>query len=139
MEDCIFCKIVKGDIPCHKIYEDQKVLAFADINPVAEGHTLIIPRRHAADLWEIEEDDLAAIHMASKKIVHAMKRALGPVGVACLQLNGKGVNQVVMHYHLHLVPRVAKTPELPMSRWDLKPGDMAAIKQTAEKIRRELK
>ncbi len=138
MEDCIFCKIVKGDIPCHKIYEDQKVLAFADINPISVGHTLVIPKRHAADLWEIREDDLAAIHMASKKIAQAMKKALKPLGVACLQLNGKGVNQVVMHYHLHLVPRMANTPELPVTRWDLKPGDMAAIKQTAEKIRGEL-
>ncbi len=104
MEDCIFCKIVKGDIPCHRIYEDQKVLAFADINPAAEGHTLVIPKRHAADLWEIRDEDLAAIHAASKKIAQAIKKALNPLGVACLQLNGKGANQVVMHYHLHLVP-----------------------------------
>jgi len=134
MEDCIFCKIVKGDIPCHKIYEDQRVLAFADINPAAEGHTLIIPRAHAANLWEIPVDDLTAIHQASKKIAQAMKKALDPLGVACLQLNGKGANQVVMHYHLHLIPRVADTPELPMTCWELKPGDPEAIRQTAQKI-----
>jgi histidine triad (HIT) family protein len=138
MEDCIFCKIAKGEIPCHNIYEDQKVLAFADINPIAEGHTLVIPKRHAADLWEIRVDDLAAIHLASKKIAQAMKKALKPLGVACLQLNGKGVNQVVLHYHLHLVPRVANTPELPMTCWDLKPGDPEAIKKTAQKIREAL-
>jgi len=138
MEDCIFCKIVKGDIPCHKIYEDQRVLAFADINPAAEGHTLIIPKRHAANLWEIPVDDLTAIHQASKKIAQAMKKALNPLGVACLQLNGKGANQVVMHYHLHLIPRVANSAELPMTCWELKPGDPEAIKQTAQKIRNEL-
>jgi histidine triad (HIT) family protein len=136
MEECIFCKIVKGDIPCHKIYEDQKVLAFADINPIAEGHTLLIPKRHAADLWEIQEDDLMAIHAASKKIARAMKKALTPIGVACLQLNGKGANQVVPHYHLHLVPRLQNAPELPMTSWELKPGDPEAIKKTTEKIRK---
>lgn len=138
MDDCIFCKIAKDEIPCHKVYEDGKVLAFADINPVAEGHTLVIPKGHAADLWEIPVDDLAAIHQASKKIAQAMKKALNPLGVACLQLNGKGVNQMVMHYHLHLIPRVANTPELPMTCWELKPGDPEAIRQTARKIREEL-
>jgi len=135
MEDCIFCKIAKGEIPCHKIYEDQKVLAFADINPIAEGHTLVIPKRHAADLWEIREDDLTAIHMASRKIALAMKKALAPLGVACLQLNGKGANQVVLHYHLHLIPRVANTPELPMTSWELIPGNPEAIKKMVQKIR----
>jgi histidine triad (HIT) family protein len=67
-----------------------------------------------------------------------MKKALKPLGVACLQLNGKGVNQVVLHYHLHLIPRVAHTPELPMTSWELKPGDPEAIKQTVQKIREKL-
>ena len=74
MEDCIFCKIVKGETPCFKVYEDEKVLAFEDINPISEGHTLIIPKRHAQSLWEIPAEDLIAIHMASKKIIHAIKR-----------------------------------------------------------------
>jgi histidine triad (HIT) family protein len=76
--------------------------------------------------------------LASKKIAQAMKKALKPLGVACLQLNGKGVNQVVLHYHLHLVPRVANTPELPITCWDLKPGDPETIKKTAQKIREAL-
>jgi histidine triad (HIT) family protein len=134
MEDCIFCKIVKGEIPCFKVYEDNSVLAFEDINPISEGHTLIIPKRHAENLWEIPSDDLAAIHLASQKIIHAIKEALNPKGVAVLQLNGRGVNQLVMHYHLHLMPRTADSAELPVSCWDLKEGDMEAIKKTAEKI-----
>ena len=92
MEDCIFCKIINGEIPCFKVYEDEKVLAFEDINPVAEGHTLIIPKRHAMDLWEISDEDLTAIHLASKKVIFGIKKALNPVGVAALQLNGRGVN-----------------------------------------------
>lgn len=134
MEDCIFCKIVKGEIPCYKIYEDDKVLAFGDINPVSKGHTLVIPKNHSENLWEIPIQDLTAIHLASKKVIQAIKDALDPIGVAALQLNGKGVNQLVMHYHLHLLPRRSGDPELPMTRWDLKQGDMDAIKQTAEKI-----
>ena len=134
MEDCIFCKIVKGEIPCFKVYEDDKVLAFEDINPISEGHTLIIPKKHALNLWEIPAEDLAAIHLASQKIAHALKDALNPVGVAVLQLNGRGVNQVVMHYHLHLMPRTSEGPQLSVTDWEMKEGDMEAIKKTAEKI-----
>jgi histidine triad (HIT) family protein len=134
MEDCIFCKIVKGEIPCFKVYEDNMVLAFADINPVAEGHTLIIPKRHVRYLWEITGEDLTAIHLASKKIVQAIKDSLRPIGVAALQLNGQGVNQVVMHYHLHLIPRKSGDPELTMTSWEMKQGDMEAIRHTAESI-----
>jgi histidine triad (HIT) family protein len=134
MEDCIFCKIIKGEIPCFKVYEDDKVLAFADINPITEGHTLIIPKAHAENLWEISEEDITAIHVASKKVASAMKDVLKPVGIAALQLNGRGVNQVVMHYHLHLIPRGIDAPELKMTAWDLIPGDMDAIKELSEKI-----
>ncbi len=134
MEDCIFCKIVKGDIPSFKVYEDDKVLAFADVNPISEGHTLIIPKKHAENIWEIDPEDLAAIHLTSKKVAQAMTDSLKPEGIAFLQLNGRAVNQVVMHYHLHLIPRVSGAPELVMTNWELKPGDMEAIKKTAEKI-----
>ncbi len=134
MEECIFCKIVRGEIPSFKIYDDARVMAFADINPVAEGHTLIIPKRHAPDLWEIDPDDLAAVHLASRKIAGAMRTVLNPTGIACLQLNGPGVNQVVKHYHLHLVPRKPGAPELPMTTWELKQGDMEAIRRTAEAL-----
>ena len=139
MEDCIFCKIIKGEIPSFKVYEDDKVLAFEDINPISEGHTLVIPKRHAQDLWEIEWGDLTAVHLASKKIIQAIKDTLNPSGVACLQLNGRGANQVVMHYHFHLIPRHEGTPELPVASWELKEGDMDAIKETAEKIAAAIK
>jgi len=134
MEDCIFCKIVQGQIPSFKVYEDDNVLAFEDINPVSEGHTLVIPKNHAENLFEISSQDLAAVQAASQKVARAIKQALNPIGIAALQLNGRGVNQEVMHYHLHLVPRGGDAPPLPMTQWELKPGDMAAIKQTAEKI-----
>jgi len=134
MEDCIFCKIIKGEIPCFKVYEDDKVLAFEDINPISEGHTLIIPKKHAVNLWDIAGEDLAAVHLAAKKIINGIKDALKPTGVAALQLSGQGANQVVMHYHLHLIPRISGTPPLSMTDWDMKPGNMEAIKRTADKI-----
>ena len=134
MEDCIFCKIVDGQIPSFKVYEDDRVFAFEDINPVSEGHTLIIPKYHAQDLWEMPPEDLTAVHLASKKIGDALKQVLKPSGIAVLQLNGRGVNQVVMHYHLHLIPRRTAAPELPMTHWEMRPGDMDAIGRMAKEI-----
>ena len=139
MEDCIFCKIVRGEIPCIEVCEDERMLAFADINPISDGHTLIIPKAHAENIWEIDAEDLTAIHRASKKIAGAIKAALNPAGVACLQLNGRAVNQVVMHYHLHLIPRLPGGPKLSMTDWELKPGNMEVIKQNADKIAAALK
>ncbi len=134
MENCIFCKIVKGEIPCVKVYEDDTVLAFADINPISKGHTLIIPKKHATNMWEASEDDLVAIMKTAKKLVHAIKDAISPDGVAVLQLNGKAVNQVVMHYHLHLIPRSSDEGSLTMTDWKLIPGNMDEIKAVAAKI-----
>ncbi len=134
MEDCIFCKIIKGEIPSFKVYENDKVYAFEDINPISKGHTLIIPKNHAENIWEMSEDDLCAIHIAAGKIAKAIKEALDVDGIACLQLNGRAVNQVVMHYHYHLIPKSKEEPELTMTQWDLKPGNMDEIKTTAEKI-----
>jgi histidine triad (HIT) family protein len=134
MEGCIFCKIVRGEIPSFKVYEDDRVYAFADINPISDGHTLIIPKVHAENLWEMSDKNITAIHRASKKIAVAMQAVLGPVGIAVLQLNGKVVNQVVMHYHLHLIPKAKKGPTLKMTEWELIPGDMDKIKSIGDKI-----
>ena len=134
MEGCIFCKIVRGEIPCVKVYEDERVLAFADINPILPGHTLVIPKAHAENLMEIAADDLTAIHQASRRIALAMRESLAPAGIACLQLNGRAVNQVVMHYHFHLIPRRESDPELKMTAWELVPGDMDEIKRIAGEI-----
>ena len=134
MEGCIFCKIVQGEIPSFKVYEDEQVYAFADINPITDGHTLIIPKAHAENLWEISEDNIAAIHQASIKIARALREVLGPVGIAALQLNGKEVNQVVMHYHLHLIPSAGSGAKLKMTEWELVPGDMDKIKDIGERI-----
>ncbi len=139
MEECIFCKIIKGEIPSFKVYEDDKVFAFLDINPISPGHTLIIPKNHAVNLWDIPQEDLMAIQKAAKKIAAAIKEVLGVDGIVSMQLSGKAVHQVVMHYHLHLVPRKEDEPALPIANWDLVPGNMEEIKERTEKIAAAIK
>lgn len=135
MEDCIFCKIIKGDIPSFKVYEDDMVYAFEDINPVAEGHTLVIPKEHAKDLEDISDESISAVHRASKNIMGAIKRVLNPTGIAVVQLNGESVGQSIFHYHIHLIPRLEGKPPLPVAQMEMIPGDMEQIEKTAEKIK----
>jgi histidine triad (HIT) family protein len=134
MSDCIFCKIIKGEIPSVKIYEDDRVYAFADINPVTDGHTLVIPKTHAQGLLDISAEDLAAVARGARKVAAAIEKALNPTGIIALQLNGASVGQMVMHYHMHLVPRVEGGPELTMGHWKMVPGDMDTIKAVGARI-----
>jgi histidine triad (HIT) family protein len=135
--DCIFCKIVNGEIPSVKVYEDNKVLAFMDINPINEGHLLIIPKAHAATIHEITEADFLAVMSATRKLAAAVKRALNPDGINLLQLNGKAANQVVPHLHVHIVPRWFGDG-VTVSQWELVAGDMEKMKEVAEKIQGEI-
>ena len=100
--DCLFCKIINGDIPCFKIYENDDVLAFLDINPDTDGHTLIIPKKHFTDLDDIDLKTLESINKASKEIKKMLEEKLGCTGISLLQNNGSC--QEVKHYHLHLKP-----------------------------------
>ncbi len=100
--ECIFCKIINGDIPCYKIYENDDVLAFLDINPDCDGHTLIIPKKHFTDLDDIDLESLTAINKAAKEIKILLEEKLNCDGISLLQNNGDV--QEVKHYHLHLKP-----------------------------------
>ncbi len=133
--ECVFCQIVAGKIPCQKVYEDERSLAFADINPVSTGHTLVIPKTHAENLMDITPGDLAAVHQTSQKIAQAQMKAFKITGVTVLQLNGKGANQLVMHYHLHLIPRNRPKDKLTILEWEPKPGQPKRIAVAAGKIR----
>ena len=135
--DCIFCKIAAGEIPSVRVYEDDRVLAFMDINPLSEGHLLIIPKAHAATIYEITEDDFLAVMSATHKLADAVKKALNPDGINLLQLNGRAANQVVPHLHMHIVPRWSGDG-LTISQWDMVAGDMENIKAVAEKIQGEI-
>ncbi len=134
--DCIFCKIVAGEIPCFKLYEDDATLAFMDINPVNEGHALIIPKTHYADVFAVSADALAATAATAKKVASAVQAALEPAGMNLLQCNGEAANQSVMHFHVHVIPR-RMGDDLAMN-WELNPGDMDAIGQIAERIKQNI-
>ena len=103
--DCLFCKIIEGKIPSSKIYEDKTVIAFLDINPVHPGHTLIVPKCHSTSLFDMPEDDIAAVFSAAKKIAQAVKDATGAGGINVNMNNDKAAGQVVFHSHIHIVPR----------------------------------
>ncbi len=100
----IFAKMLKGDIPYHKVYEDDKTLAFMDIMPQAKGHVLVIPKQKAVDLADLEPEYAAAVLMTSKKVMAAQRQVFEREGVIQMQLNGAQAGQTVFHYHVHLVP-----------------------------------
>lgn len=104
-EDCIFCKIIKGEIPSKKIYEDEKVIAILDINPVTEGHTLVIPKEHYEDIYDIPAEILSNVTIVTKELATKYKYILGNEGTSLLQSNGKDAGQEVFHFHMHLIPR----------------------------------
>lgn len=130
---CIFCKIIAGDIPCFRLYEDDHTLAFLDINPANEGHALVIPKRHAADVHEVSEEDISRTVVTAKKVAGAIRETLSPGGMNLLQCNGPAAGQSVLHFHMHVLPR-AQGDDLKLN-WGLRPGDMGAIGALAERIR----
>jgi histidine triad (HIT) family protein len=103
--DCIFCRIIAGDIPAHKVYEDDATLAFLDINPATRGHTLVIPKAHAADLFSMSADVMAATAQTVRTVARILQRGVQPEGINVLQNNGAAAGQEVFHYHVHLIPR----------------------------------
>jgi len=104
-ERCVFCQIIEGRSPASKVYEDEHVLALLDVNPVAEHHTLIIPKRHYRDLYEIPGEELSRLIVAAKKISMRYKTDYGIKGVNILHASGVDAQQSIFHFHLHLIPR----------------------------------
>lgn len=135
-EDCIFCKIVAGEIPCFKLYEDDDTLSFMDINPANEGHALVIPKEHWRDVYDIPDTLVAVVAVTVKKIAEAVEATLSPDGVNIVQANGKGAAQSVEHFHMHILPRRIGD-ELKLN-WGLNPGDMEQIKTCSERVKSAL-
>ena len=108
--DCVFCKIIAGEIPSYKVYEDDKVLAFLDINPYNPGHTLIIPKEHTLDIESIDEEVLMHIMKTARDIAKTVTERLGADGFTLLQNNG--FVQEVKHFHLHMIPKYKKKFEM---------------------------
>ena len=103
--DCIFCKIVAGEIPCFNLYEDDRTLAFMDINPANEGHALAIIKAHHENIHAVPDDLLGACAATAKRIAGAVEAAFSPAGINLLQANGPGAGQSVFHFHIHILPR----------------------------------
>lgn len=104
--DCIFCKIIKGEIPSYKVYEDDKIISFLDVNPVSPGHTLIIPKDHTLDLHSIPEDTLNHIMVKAKDLANMLVNKFEAQGFSLVQNNG--IAQEVKHFHLHIIPKYSK-------------------------------
>jgi len=114
MENCIFCKIVKGEIPSYKVYENEKVLVILDINPANEGHLLVIPKKHFENIFDIEEDYLVEVIKVAKKLAMLF---IEYDGLNLLQNNKEQAGQVVKHFHLHLIPRVKGDENRIIMKW----------------------
>ena len=134
-DDCIFCKIVAGEIPATKVLEDERTLAFMDIAPWTRGHTLVIPKAHAADLGEIGEEDLAAVSATAKRIALRQKERLGAEGVNLLNAFGSAAWQTVFHFHMHVIPRYGGDGMQPPARPGAGGGE-AEIKAAGEELSR---
>ncbi|KAK4139388.1 HIT family protein 1 [Dichotomopilus funicola] len=130
MAACIFCKIIKGEIPSFKLVETDKTLAFLDINPLSRGHALIIPKFHGAKLADIPDEHLADILPIAKKLV----KATGAEEYNILQNNGRGAHQLVDHVHFHVIPKPNEKEGLGIS-WPQQPTDMDKLKALFEDLK----
>ena len=133
MADCVFCMIRDGKIPSAKVYDDERTLAFMDINPLTRGHCLVATRAHAATLYDVEPEDLKAAIATAKKVAGAIRKALNPDGLNLLQANGAAAFQSVPHFHLHLIPRW--TGDGKGFDWKVVPGSREEIAGIADRIR----
>jgi histidine triad (HIT) family protein len=127
--DCLFCKIVRGELPATVVREDDRTVAFMDINPATRGHLLVVPREHAKDVLEIGDEDLAACATAAKELTGLVRERLHADGVNLINSCGREAWQTVFHFHLHVIPRYTGDPlRLP---WTPAPGDRDEIAEAA--------
>jgi histidine triad (HIT) family protein len=105
MKDCIFCKIIKKEIPAYVLYEDDNFIVFLDANPDEKGHCLIVPKQEAQDMFELREELLTQVLLIAKKVALAIKKTYSPASFKIVQNNGSEAGQVVMHYHMHIIPK----------------------------------
>lgn len=129
---CIFCAIRDGQIPAVRVYEDDRVIAFMDINPLTDGHLLVVPRAHAETIWDLGDEDARAVMSAARTLAHAIRRALNPDGLNVIQANGRAAHQTVLHYHLHLIPRWVDDGK--HLAWTPVPGQVDHIRQLGQHI-----
>ena len=133
MSDCVFCKIVAGQIPSTKVFEDEHTLAFMDLGQVNPGHVLVAVKQHADSVYALDDTQAAAVARASTRVARAIREAFKPEGLSVYQANGKAAGQTVFHYHVHLLPRHAGDGmEL---TWPVKNPPREKLEEYAGKIR----
>ena len=134
-DDCIFCKLANGEIPTNTVYEDDLVMAILDNAPATKGHTLVIPKEHFADLFEMSQEEAAEVMKRVRKVADLLKEKLTPDGMNLMQNNGEVAGQTVRHFHMHLIPRYLSDP--PHVNFNHAPeADPAALKVVLEEIRK---
>jgi histidine triad (HIT) family protein len=127
-EDCIFCKVLAGEIPSERVYEDEYVVGVMDINPWTRGHAVVIPRRHATNLFEISDEDLGHVVVGAKRLATKMRDTLACDGVNLLQSNGPAAWQTIFHLHVHVIPRYDGDPlQLPIRPQPAEPEELAVV------------
>ncbi|AQQ52556.1 HIT family protein [Planococcus lenghuensis] len=139
MADCIFCKIIDGEIPSIKVYEDEHVYAFMDIMPLSKGHTLLIPKQHREFVYDLTEQEAGTLFAAAPKIASALKETFQPVGMNLLNNNGAKAGQSVFHFHLHFIPRYDETDGFG-AKWITKEKQYSSekIQELAEQVKQTL-
>jgi len=136
MMGCIFCAIAKGEAPAEVVYEDQATMAFLDINPATPGHTLVIPKMHVRNIYDLNDETAAAVMRTATRVARGLRNALRPDGMNLMQANERAGFQSVFHFHFHLVPRwVGDGLRLP---WKPEQGDAQAMAEVASRIRKVL-
>jgi len=136
MAECVFCKIVAGQIPATVVHEDAQAMAFMDIGQVNPGHVLVAAKAHAENIYALDDDQAAAVFRAAARVARAIRAAFSPEGLSVYQANGRSAGQTVFHFHLHLVPR---HPEDGMSlAWPVKNPPREKLEEYAARIRRKL-
>jgi histidine triad (HIT) family protein len=138
MAETIFSKIIRGEIPCHRVYEDERVLAFLDINPLSDGHTLVIPKEPAATLDALSEDSAAALGRVLPRICRAVVAVTGIREYNVLENNGAGAHQAIGHVHFHIIPKPKATEGLGI-HWPMRPLDHSVASDLAARLRAVIK
>ncbi len=133
MDNCVFCRIVSGDIPSLRVYEDEECIAVLDINPASPGHTLVIPRAHRKDLTELSVQEIAHAFSVAKLLGERQMERLGADGFNVVQNNGAAAGQTVLHFHVHVIPRYAGGPQI--AAWKQTEPDPEFLREIAERLR----
>jgi histidine triad (HIT) family protein len=136
MDSCIFCRIAQKRVPANLVCEDEKAMAFLDIRPLSEGHTLIIPKSHYETIFEIPQELIMHIQGVTKRVALAVKKATQADGISIMQQNGKAAGQEILHLHVHVIPR-CENQKLPKFS-ETSEASKEKLSQTAAKIRRYL-